>query len=572
MDQSYEPRRKRTNSARERQRRRQEHVAMVTPRTQADSSRTRRTFHNPVSTTLLKRGQLMLRDAVWYLRNTPVLLIGLIAAVGIYFAVFAGSHLTQGRIFPNVYAFGVYIGDMTADEAELALLKTFTNDVRIQLVDGDRTWEATTADLGLSLEPESMIEEARSIGLAGFPLGWHIEPVIETDFIKAQNYLLDLAQQVEIPPYNAGYELQNGTVVGMPGKEGKRLDVGLTVEHLTQSVISVVEQQRLDMIMEPMLPDSLDPEPYLEQVRQLVQNPIQLTGYDPYTDETIAWTTTPESFVTWLEAGSGSLTIRDSAFAPFMDAQTASLNPNGENVRYLEPVETMEKMREAIANLDSRVDLRVRYRPSVYEVAYGDSAYSISRKTGIPFYLVEQSNPGRDLNVLDPGDKITLPSRDVAVPNDPVKHKRIVVDINTQSLVAYENGQRVFSWQISTGISSAPTSPGIYQVLNHDELAMGSSYTLCGSQGCGQWKMYWFMGIYEVQPGLVNGFHGAVELPNGGYLGGGNVGEPYTFGCVMSLDSNAKLLYDWAEDGTIVEIISSEFPPQSALAQQAFPV
>jgi hypothetical protein len=146
------------------------------------------------------------------------------------------------------------------------------------------------------------------------------------------------------------------------------------------------------------------------------------------------------------------------------------------------------------------------------------------------------------------------------------------VDIDTQSLVAYENGQRVFSWLISTGISSAPTSPGIYQVLNHDELAMGSSYTLCGSQGCGQWKMYWFMGIYEVQPGLVNGFHGAVELPNGGYLGGGNVGEPYTFGCVMSLDANAKLLYDWAEDGTIVEIVSSEFPPQSALAQQAFPV
>lgn len=571
MDQSYEPRRKRVNSARERQRRRQEHVAMVTPRTQADTSRTRRTFQNPVSSTWLKRGQLMVRDAWWYLRNTPVLLVGLIAAVGIYFALFAGSHLMQGRIFPNVWAFGVYIGDMTADEAELALLKAFTNDVRIQLVDGDRRWEVTTADLGLSLKPDLMIEEARSIGMAGFPLGWHIEPVVETNFIKAQNYLLDLAQQVEIPPYNAGYELRDGVVIGVDGKEGKRLDVGLTIEQLTRNVNEIVEKQRLDMIMQPLLPDSIDPDPYLDQVRQLVQNPVQITGYDPYTDETIAWTTTPESFVTWLEAGKSSLTLRDSTFAPFLDAQTASLNPNGENIRYLEPTETMEKLRQAISQLDTTIDLRVRYRPTVYEVKYGESAYSISRKTGIPFYLVEQSNPGRNLNILDPGDKITLPSRDVAVPMDPVKNKRIVVDITTQSLVAYENGQQVFSWKISTGIPSAPTAPGIYQVLNHDELAFGSSYTLCGSQGCGQWKMYWFMGIYEVQPGLVNGFHGAVELPNGGYLGGGNVGEPYTFGCVMSLDSNAKLLYDWAEDGTIVEILSHEFPPQSALAQQAFP-
>lgn len=544
---------------------------MVTPRAQADS-RTRRTFQNPVSTTWIKRGKLMLRDAWWYLRNTPVLLIGIIAAVGLYFALYTGAHLTQGRIFPNVWAFGVYIGDMTADEAELALLKAFTNDVRLQLVDGDRSWTATTADLGLSLKPEPMIEEARSIGLAGFPFGWHVEPVIETDFIKAQNYLLDLAQQVEIPPYNAGYELRDGNVVGVPGKEGRMLDVGLTVEQLTQNVVNVVEQRRLDMIMQPMLPDSIDPEPYLEQVRQLAQNPIQMTGYDPYTDETIAWSTTPESFVSWLEAGEGGLTLRDSTFAPFLEAQTASLNQNGQNVRYLEPTETMEKLRQAIADLDTTVDLRVRYRPSVYEVEYGDSAYSISRKTGIPFYLVEQSNPGRDLNVLDPGDKITLPSRDVAVPMEPVKNKRIIVDITTQSLVAYENGQKVFSWLISTGIPSAPTAPGIYQVLNHDELAFGSSYTLCGAQGCGQWKMYWFMGIYEVQPGLVNGFHGAVELPNGSYLGGGNVGEPYTFGCVMSLDSNAKLLYDWAEDGTIVEIISREFAPQSSLAREAFPV
>ena len=137
-------------------------------------------------------------------------------------------------------------------------------------------------------------------------------------------------------------------------------------------------------------------------------------------------------------------------------------------------------------------------------------------------------------------------------------------------MVAYENGVEVFNWRISSGVTSAPTSPGIYQILNHEPIAYGSSYTLCGDTGCGQWEMNWFMGIYEVVPGLVNGFHGAVLLPDGTFLGGNNVGSQFTLGCVMSRDDEAKLLYDWADKGTIVEIISNEFSPESELGRQAF--
>lgn len=570
MEQSVEPRRKRINNARERQRRRKERGAMVTPRIQVDT-RTRRAFHNTVRNPWVDRGRLLVKDGLWYLRNTPVALVAAVCLVAIYVLLFVGSHLVQGRIFPNVWSFGVYIGDMTAEEAELALLKAFTSDMRIRLVDGDRTWEATTAELGLRLNTAPIIEEARNIGMAGMPFGWRVPPVVEANYITAQNYLLDLSQQAEIPPYNAGYELRGDTVVGVPGKEGRLLDAGLTLEHMTNNIVNVVERRRLDLIMQPLLPESIDPQPYIDEVQQLIQQPIQLAGYDPYTDETVSWSTSPEAFVSWLEAGETGLTLREETFVPFLDAQTASLNSDAQEQRFLEPTETMNKLREAIAELNPVVDLRVRYRPTVYEIEFGDSAYSVSRKTGIPFFLLQQSNPGRNLDVLNPGDKISLPSRDVAVPLDPVKEKRIIVDIPTQSLVAYENGVEVFNWQISTGIPSAPTAPGTYQILSHDELAYGSSYTLCGSQGCGQWTMYWFMGIYEVQPGLVNGFHGAVELPNGQYLGGGNVGQPYTFGCVMSLDSNAKLLYEWADIGTVVEILSREYPAQSELARRAFP-
>jgi hypothetical protein len=81
--------------------------------------------------------------------------------------------------------------------------------------------------------------------------------------------------------------------------------------------------------------------------------------------------------------------------------------------------------------------------------------------------------------------------------------------------------------------------------------------------------MFWFMGIYEVVPGLMNGFHGAVLLPNGAYLGGGNVGRPYTYGCVMSENSHAEALYHWADQGTVVEILSSDYEPASDLGATA---
>ena len=37
----------------------------------------------------------------------------------------------------------------------------------------------------------------------------------------------------------------------------------------------------------------------------------------------------------------------------------------------------------------------------------------------------------------------------------------------------------------------------------------------------------------------------------------------------MSLDDNAEQLYAWAENGTIVEVLSDDFQPESELGQFA---
>lgn len=579
MDNSPETRRKRQSGARDRHaarmRRRSSTMVVRTDERQESyplrpSRFNRQWINSDLLAQVRARGGLLLRDAWWYIRHNPYILRGAVLVVVMVAVLFLASYFLSGKIYPGISTLGVSLSGKSVDAATDALQRAWDEDVQISLMIGrERVHQVRPSTLGLSLDARATARAARGAGLSGIPFGKEVPPQVTLDYLVAQNYLLDLSVQVDIQPQNASYEWRAGEVTGVRGSEGRMLDVTLTLERLLRDTAGIVQSGRLDLLMNPLQADVTDPAPYLEQVRQLASRTLQLNGYDPFTNQQFTWQISPEIFVTWLEAGRISLMLRESTFLPYVDALNASLNETGTDVRYLAPDETMQHVNDAISSQDDTVTLRVRYRPTVYTVQRGDTGFAISRRTGIPFYLIREANSGINLDMLFPGDQLNIPTRDVTMPHDPVPHKRIVVNLNRQYLTAYENGQVVFEWPISSGVRDAPTSPGIYQILNHDPVAYGSSNTLCNAAGvqCGVWEMNWFMGIYEVQPGLVNGFHGGVLLPNGNYLGGGQVGVPYTFGCVMSRDEEARLLYEWAEVGTVVEIISTEFLPMSDLGQ-----
>ncbi len=515
---------------------------------------------------------LLARDLLWYATHSPKVWLAGAGILGVLFLIFLASHIFTGRIFPNVWAAGVYIGDLTVDEAAAALETAWENQVHIRLADGNREWNVPPLELGLDIDGLKTAEAARNIGLSGVPMGYGIPPVVSVDYTTAQTYLLDLTASTDVPPRNGTFTWESDQLVGVPGTDGRMLDVPHTMEKLLTDPVTVVEMGRLDLEMAALPPEFPDPEPFLTDATAITSQSFTLTGYDPFADQLVTWSTNRDVFTSWLEAGDNQLKLRDDTFATFMDAQNQSLNGDSTlGERYLDPSLTRQRITDAINEKDSTVLLRIQYRPTEYEVERGDTGYRIARKTGIPFYLIEEANPGRDLGVLSPGDVIRIPSRDVTMPLEPIPNKRIVVNLDNQTMTAFENGQPVFNWLISSGLSQYPTSPGIYQVLSHEEVALGSSFTLCNVGGdCGQWEMYWFMGMYEVGPGLMNGFHGAVLLPNGTYLGGGSVGAPYTFGCVMSQNDNAKLLYDWADEGTVVEMVSTEYAPKSDLGRLVY--
>jgi lipoprotein-anchoring transpeptidase ErfK/SrfK len=121
--------------------------------------------------------------------------------------------------------------------------------------------------------------------------------------------------------------------------------------------------------------------------------------------------------------------------------------------------------------------------------------------------------------------------------------KYILVDISDQHMYVYESDALVFSFVASTGIGGS-TRIGSFQVQTKLPNAYGSTWNI--------WMPNW-LGIYYSH-GLENGIHALPLLPNGATLWAGFLGSPVSYGCVVLGTYESRLLYDWADLGTPVEI------------------
>ena len=121
--------------------------------------------------------------------------------------------------------------------------------------------------------------------------------------------------------------------------------------------------------------------------------------------------------------------------------------------------------------------------------------------------------------------------------------KYILVDISEQHMYVYEGDTLIYSFIASTGMNNA-TRVGTFAVQSKIPNAYGSTWDI--------WMPNW-LGIYWAG-GLENGIHALPILPNGATLWEGYLGRPVSYGCVVLGTYDSKLLYDWAEIGTPVEI------------------
>jgi lipoprotein-anchoring transpeptidase ErfK/SrfK len=142
---------------------------------------------------------------------------------------------------------------------------------------------------------------------------------------------------------------------------------------------------------------------------------------------------------------------------------------------------------------------------------------------------------------------VTIPSPDVLLPLPVVPDKRIVVSLSQQKVWVFEDGGLKWEWLASTGIDDSPTSPGVFQIQSHEPNAYANNWDL--------WMPH-FMGVYRPVPyaDFMNGFHGFPTRSGHNLLWTGDLGRQVTYGCILLSSENAATLYNWAEEGVVVEI------------------
>lgn len=479
------------------------------------------------------------------------LLAGLMVAGGyLYFQVF-------GLILPGVHVGDLYLSGMATSDATGVLNSAWNGQGEISIAVGDREWKAPLADFGLTLDAAATAQRASDIGHGGsIPVeladtvysvlrGWSIEPVMAFDPETARAGLTRWAETINLLPEDASLQLQGGEVVAVPGKVGYTLDVEATLAALNADPGFPLKQGYLPLVLTPVAPRITDVSAGVEEARELLAAPLPVIAYDAITDESFQFTAQPEQIAGWLTVQAADdgphVAVDDGKAITYMAEIGATLSDG----RFIDPTRNAGVISNALME-DQPAWLVISHPPTTYTVQSGDTLTSIAWDQGIPLWLIMGANPDIEAGVIGYGQTISIPSKDVLTPLPIIPGKRIVLSIADQHLWAYENGNEVHSFVISTGIDRSPTQPGVFQVQTHEESAYASIWNL---------YMPHFMGIYQASSDFWNGFHGLPTAANGNVLmWADRLGRPASYGCIILDLDEGETLYNWADDGVVVEI------------------
>ena len=128
---------------------------------------------------------------------------------------------------------------------------------------------------------------------------------------------------------------------------------------------------------------------------------------------------------------------------------------------------------------------------------------------------------------------------------EPVATKEIHVFIEEQVLVAYENGEEIYSFDIVTGRDGKETTAGKYKIFRKHKKYTSKTY---GSE------MPYTMFFTEDGKAI----HGTQMATLRSYLHSYLTESVGSQGCIGLTDDNAKVLFDWAPMGTPVIVIPEE--------------
>lgn len=206
--------------------------------------------------------------------------------------VLSGGYFLRfnNQIFPGVSIAGVPVSGINKEEAALKISQNllFSYTGKILFRDGNRSWLATPAELGMIINPGESVSKAYDVGRNGSLIqiiksqlhiineGIDLPVIIIFDQKVAYAYLQRIATEIDQPVIEAKLSLEGINVISSNGKVGRLLNVDATMELLINQM-QMLSDGEVPLIFEIIEPIVLDVNLQDEILRKLTSNPSVLT-------------------------------------------------------------------------------------------------------------------------------------------------------------------------------------------------------------------------------------------------------------------------------------------------------
>ncbi len=460
-------------------------------------------------------------------------------------------------LLPNVQVGPVEIGGLSLQEATERIDQFYNQRRRVQVSDGMRVWYLAPVELGLLVDAPRTTQRAFERGhgtnivknvaefLQSLGNSHTVSPLTILDTNQAVRRLQQLNEEVRQPPKPPTVHIHNGQLQWLGGEIGYEINLEDTIQQMIADPQGIMERGELKLSLKPIPAPTVNTAEAEKQLEMFLKNSENVRIYDAITDEWLDLPLSPEIISRWMQMEIVDQHVRLRLDEEYIKKDLDLLGEGLGGNRYLSRDRVAPLLKRQI-EMGEAVFIWVNHKPTTYTVQPGDTLLKISWKLGFPMWKILEANPGLDPDRLLSGQVLSIPSKDEMLPLEIIPHKRIVISISKQRLMVYENGKQIKKFVISTGIDRSPTQPGVFQVLTHKANAYASV-----------WDLYMpnFLGIYEAWPGFMNGIHGLPTLSNGTRLWANVLGRPASYGCIILDLPDAKFLYNWAENGVVVEIV-----------------
>ena len=176
----------------------------------------------------------------------PWLIVGGSVAVGFsmllaIFGLLGVIYLSTDRIPARVKVAGIAIGGKSVEDARTILRQSFGSP-SIMLTDQDRSWPASLADLGVSLNVDATLARAQEAAP-----GVNVQPVYAIDINRTKDALVSLSEQANVNP-----------VQGNPPQMGRAVDIPAIIDRLLADTGGELADGVLDLSMIEVEPPQVE--------------------------------------------------------------------------------------------------------------------------------------------------------------------------------------------------------------------------------------------------------------------------------------------------------------------------